>query len=114
MRKRKKAEKIGLFVPKDTCQSGDMIIEGRIRLDGHFSGRLYTEASLEISEIGSFQGEAEVSVAEIAGEYSGNLKAREKFFLLKTGSFKGLLDTVVAKIEEGGSMEAEVRISGKR
>ncbi len=114
MRKRKKAEKIGLFVPKNTCQSGDMIIEGRIRLDGHFSGRIYTESSLEISEIGSFQGEAEVSVAEIAGQFKGNLKVREKFLLLKTGTFQGLLDTDIAKIEEGGALEGEVRITGKR
>ena len=91
-----------------------MIIEGRIRLDGHFSGRLYTESSLEISEIGSFRGEAEVSVAEIAGNYSGNLKAREKFLLLKTGSFRGLLDTEIAQVEEGGALEGEVRITGKR
>ena len=112
MHKKNKPERLGLYIPKDVHQRGDVSIEGSIRIDGSFSGNLYCDATLHISKTGSFIGEADVAEAEISGKFQGNLRVRSRFSLSKTGSFSGLLDANLASIEAGSHVEGEVRITG--
>ena len=108
------SEKLGLYIPKDTHQTGSLTIEGSIRIDGSFSGQIYGESSMYISTSGSFSGEADVAQAEVSGSFTGNLRARNMFFLAKSGVFRGVLDAGQAKIESGSCLEGEVRIQGNQ
>jgi len=112
MPSKNKQEKLGLYIPKGAHQSGDLNIEGFIRIDGSFSGNLFCESALFISATGLFEGEADVEEAEISGNYKGNLRVRSRFSLTKSGTFNGLLDAEVASIEAGSRLSGEVRISG--
>jgi len=112
MSNKKQSEKLGLYIPTDTHQTGSLTIEGSIRIDGSFSGQLYGESSIYISKTGFFSGEADVAQAEISGTFEGNLRARGLFYLSKSGHFSGILDTKTAKLEEGCCLEGEVRIQG--
>ncbi len=114
MLNKKKPEKIGLFIPAGTHQSGNISIEGAIRIDGSFSGSAYCESSLRIGITGTFTGEADVAQADISGSFKGNLMVRERFSLSKTGQFSGLLDAELASMEVGSSFEGEVRIKGRQ
>jgi len=110
MWKRNKPTEIGLFVPKNSSQSGNLCIEGRARIDGHFKGSLFCESKFDIGKAGTFEGEADVESAEIAGSYLGNLRVRGKIHLLKSAMFHGKLDAQAASIEEGSTIEGEIRI----
>ena len=113
MPNRSKQEQLGLFIPKDAHQSGDLHIEGVIRIDGSFSGNLFCESKLYVGITGKFEGQADVENADIAGEYKGNLRTRNRFSLTKSGRFQGLLDAEVASMEAGATFNGEVRIKGK-
>ena len=105
-------EKLGLYIPKDTHQTGSLTIEGSIRIDGSFSGQIYGESSMYVSKTGLFSGEADVALAEISGSFQGNLRARTSFYLAKSGTFRGILDAKLAKIDAGSCLEGEIRIQG--
>ena len=110
MWKKRKNETLGLFVPKNAIQEGNVTTEGRIRIDGHFSGKVFSESQLAIGKDGLFEGDADVFSAEIAGFFRGTLRVQNKLIILKTGSFSGKLDAPIAKIEEGSQIEGEIRI----
>ena len=44
-----------------THWEGDLTFEGRVRVDGHFEGRLYTEDVLEVGAEGRMHGELDVA-----------------------------------------------------
>ena len=113
MWKKTNSEKLGLFVPFGSTQHGDVVTEGRVRIDGNFSGSIFSESHLAIGKEGSFEGEADVVTAEIAGSFRGNLRAQKRLDILKSGRFSGKLDAPVAKIEPGSEIIGEVRIKTK-
>ena len=101
---------IGLFVPKGSNQNGNLSIEGRARIDGDFSGSLFTESKFDVGKTGFFNGDADVDCAQIAGTFHGTLRVRGKIHIMKSAVFHGKLDAQSASIEEGSIIEGEVRI----
>lgn len=92
---------------------GDLSFEGRVRVDGHFKGRIYTEDCLEVGEAGTLDGEFDVARAVVAGTVQGRMRVREHLVLTETGLIKGLLDAGVVEVRAGGRIQAEVRINGE-
>jgi cytoskeletal protein CcmA (bactofilin family) len=68
---------------------GDLSFEGRVRVDGHFTGRIYSEDLLELGVQGTIEGEADVARAIIAGRVIGRLRVRERLVVDSTGSIEG-------------------------
>ena len=64
---------IELYIPLNTKQEGQLSIQGRIRIDGHFIGSIYTESGLEVGPKGILEGSADVAFAEIHGRFKGEL-----------------------------------------
>lgn len=96
-----------------THHQGDLSFEGRVRVDGTFSGRLYTEESLEVGVDGLVEGEVDVARAIVAGRLAGRVRVREHLLLQATGSIDGLLDAGVAEIQPGARVSGSVRITGQ-
>ncbi|MEC7985197.1 MAG: polymer-forming cytoskeletal protein [Myxococcota bacterium] len=103
---------IELYIPINTKQEGQLSVQGRIRIDGHFIGNLYTESSLEIGPHGCLEGDADVVFADINGRLKGKLLVHEFCTLRHRSSFEGLLDTPLAQMEKGCRFKGEVRIRG--
>lgn len=95
-----------------TRYEGDMTFEGRVRIDGHFVGRIFTEDWLELGPSGWIEGQADVANAVIAGHVQGELRVRERLVLDATGRVEGKLDAGSAEIRPGARIEGEVRILG--
>lgn len=91
---------------------GDLAFEGRVRVDGSFVGRLYTEELLEIGPSGSVEGEADVANALIAGRFEGRLLCREHLTLAATATIRGPIDAGVLEVAPGARIEGEVRVRG--
>jgi len=92
---------------------GDLSFEGRVRVDGHFTGRIYTEDVLEVGEPGTVEGDADVARAVVAGRVLGNIRVRERLIVESTGLIRGHLDAGIVEIRPGGRIEGEVRITGE-
>lgn len=95
-----------------TYYDGDLTFEGRVRVDGHFEGRLYTEDVLEVGTEGRIDGELDVARAIISGCINGKIRVREHLVLESTAVIDGHLDAAVVDLKPGASLIAAVRISG--
>lgn len=96
-----------------TRYEGDMSFEGRVRIDGHFVGRIFTEDWLELGAGGRIEGQADVANAVIAGTVDGELRVRERLVLEPGGQVTGKVDVGIAEVRAGGRMEGDIRIRGK-
>ena len=92
---------------------GDLSFEGRVRVDGHFRGRIYSEDLLELGAEGVIEGEADVARAIIAGKVIGRIRVREHLLLEKQARVEGLLDVGVCEMRAGAVVVGEVRIRGE-
>ena len=92
---------------------GDLSFEGRVRIDGHFTGRVYTEDILELGPQGLIEGEADVARAVISGHVRGKLRCREHLVVESTGFVDGALDAGVLDLRPGGRIRGEVFVAGE-
>ncbi len=92
--------------------SGELSFDGRVRVDGHFTGRIFTEDVLEVGESGVVEGEVDAATLVVAGQVKGNIRARDRLVVQPTGRLSGKLDAAVLEIHPGGRVLAEVRVGG--
>ncbi len=95
-----------------THWEGDLTFEGRVRVDGQFEGRLYTEDVLEVGTAGRIDGELDVARAIVSGRINGKMRVRDTLVVEGTGVIDGHLDAAVVEVRPGATMNATVRISG--
>ncbi|MCB9779762.1 MAG: polymer-forming cytoskeletal protein [Alphaproteobacteria bacterium] len=95
-----------------TRYEGDMTFEGRVRIDGHYVGRVYSEDWLELGPTGRIEGSADVADAVIAGEVDGELRVRDRLVLETTAWVRGKIDAGVLEVRPGARIVGEVRIAG--
>ncbi len=92
---------------------GDLSFEGRVRVDGTFVGRLYTEEVLEIGPTGAVEGEADVAQAFIAGQFIGRLRCRERLRLAAGATVRGKVDVGILECPAGARIYGEVSVRGE-
>ena len=63
---------------------------------------------IQISENGSFNGTANVDVAEIRGVYEGTLTVRDKLTVHASGKIKGKIVYGKLEVEEGANITGEI------
>lgn len=99
-----------LTVGRDISLSGEisscdtLIVEGEIRAD------LGNCRTLEIARSGTFRGNAEISVADIAGHFEGTLTVTDRLILRSTGRIMGTIRYREIEIERGGQIAGTIEI----
>lgn len=63
---------------------------------------------IQIAEVGSFKGSADIDIAEIRGTFDGNLTVRQKLTIHATGKVTGKIRYGRIVIEEGGQLSGEI------
>lgn len=96
-----------------TRYEGDMTFDGRVRVDGHYVGRLYSEDWLELGVSGVLEGAADVVNAVIAGTVQGDLRVRERLVIDETARVTGRIDAGTLEVRPGAAIEGEVRVRGQ-
>jgi cytoskeletal protein CcmA (bactofilin family) len=104
---------LGALIGPGTHHEGDLSFEGRVRVDGHFTGRLYGEDILELGVTGVIDGEADVARCVLAGRFIGRLRVREHLVVEPTGRLEGSLDAGVVELRPGAKLSGPVRIAGE-
>jgi cytoskeletal protein CcmA (bactofilin family) len=86
----------------DGCSfNGTISVNGSIRVDGRFEGKLNVSDTLVIGKTGKVRAEVETKLATIAGNLSGEVNAREGVKLQAGSHFEGNIYTKNLVIEEG-------------
>ncbi len=93
--------------------TGDLTFEGRVRIDGHFTGRIYTEDLLELGSEGILEGEIDVARAVLFGEVRGRIRVREHLLVEQTGRINGELDAGLVEMRPGARIDGRVIIRGE-
>ena len=112
MARRGPSAPLGAVLGPDAHHQGDLSFEGRVRIDGRFTGRLYSEDTLEIGASGAVHGDVDVACAVIAGSLEGTLRVRERLVLEPTARIKASVDAGIVELRAGARLEGQVRITG--
>ncbi len=73
---------------------GDLVFQGRVRVDGHFIGTIRSDDLLEV----------------VAGRLDGTLRARERCTLLESAVVRGRVESPWLDVRLGCRLDAEVLV----
>jgi cytoskeletal protein CcmA (bactofilin family) len=93
---------------------GDLVFQGRVRIDGAFHGTIRSDDLLEIGRTGSVDGEIDVAQVLVAGKVDGLLRARERCTLLESAVVHGQIITPWLDVRNGARLRAEVLVERDR
>jgi cytoskeletal protein CcmA (bactofilin family) len=91
--------------------SGEVAVQGRVRVDGVLVGTVRSPDLLEVSSTGRIEGEVHVAQALVGGTIAGRLVATERVTLLETARVEGELETPWLDVRPGARLDARVRVA---
>lgn len=89
---------------------GKLTFEGTVRINGVFSGEIFSNDLLIVGDTAVLHGEVDVDSIMISGEVNGNVTARTRIEIRRPAVVRGNLCTPVLVIEEGVIFEGNCRM----
>ena len=89
---------------------GDLRFEGRVRIDGMFTGTIESPDLLEVGAAGSVRGSVQVAQALVGGRIEGDLVATERVTLLETAVVRGRIETPWLDVRNGAQIDGPVLV----
>lgn len=108
------AGEITALLGKGSEFEGKLSFTGMVRLDGNFSGEIFSEGQLIIGEEACIKAEINVDNVVICGEVEGNVHAKSRVELRSPGRLTGDIKTDVLVIEEGVTFDGTCQMSSGR
>lgn len=105
-----KALPLSALLGRGARYSGEMHFDGRVRVDGSFTGRIFTDDVLEIGESGVVEGHIDAATLIVAGTAKGDLRIRELLIVQPTGKVYGKVDAAAVQIGPGCRIQAELHV----
>ncbi|MDY7035741.1 MAG: polymer-forming cytoskeletal protein [Thermodesulfobacteriota bacterium] len=106
----KKRDEINAFLGKDTEFEGKLTFSGVVRIDGHFTGEVFTEGMLIVGETAVIESNIHVSRIIISGEIRGNIMAEDRIEIHAPGKVFGNIEAPTVIIDEGVVFEGNCRM----
>ena len=107
----KKRNEINAFLGKDTEFDGKLSFSGAARIDGHFTGEIFTAGTLIVGESAIIESNMHVSHIIISGEIHGNIIADDRIEIHAPGKVFGNIHAPTIVIDEGVVFEGNCRMS---
>ena len=80
---------------------GKLTFEGTVRIDGKFSGEVFSDDTLIIGEGARVKAEIDVATVVIQGDVIGNIKAKSSIELRAPARLKGNISTPSLFVDKG-------------
>src|SRR5262247_4211045 len=80
---------------------GKLTFEGQVRIDGKFTGQIFTKDTLVIGEGAKVNAEINAGTVIVNGAVEGNIRATQLIELHTPGRVKGNLETPTLSMEKG-------------
>lgn len=106
----KNRDGINAFLTKDTEFEGKLSFKGSVRIDGKFTGEIYSEGTLIVGEPAVLRSDIHVSHIIISGEIRGNIIADNRIEIHAPGKVFGNIQAPAVIIEEGVMFEGNCRM----
>jgi len=84
---------------------GKLTFEGQVRIDGKFSGQIFTKDTLVIGEGAKVNAEINAGTVIVNGQVEGNIRATQSIELHNPGRVKGNLETPSLSVDKGVMFE---------
>ncbi|MBP7845257.1 MAG: polymer-forming cytoskeletal protein [Proteobacteria bacterium] len=101
---------ISALIGKGCEFEGKLVFEGIVRIDGSFSGEIFSRDTLVLGPDSRVRAKIEADVVIVAGHLEGDLLASSRVEIRSTGYVKGSISSPVLKIEEGGIFEGRTKM----
>lgn len=101
------------FLDKGCEFDGKLTFEGSVRIDGKFSGEIFTNDILIVGSAAHVKAEIEVGTVIISGKVEGNINAK-KLVEIKPGAIiRGNIETPSIVIQQGAVLDGQIRMEEK-
>jgi cytoskeletal protein CcmA (bactofilin family) len=107
---KKTKDEINAFLGKDTEFEGKLSFTGAVRLDGKFSGEIFSSGTLIVGESAIIKSQIHVADMIISGEVHGDIFAEKKIEISVPGKLFGNIQTPKLVIEEGVIFEGSCKM----
>ena len=101
-----------LIVGREVSLNGQITACDRLVVEGKVEASLSDSRFIEISETGTFKGNADIEEAEIRGRFEGKLSVTGRLLVRGTGRVVGEIRYGQIEIELGGQISGTVQTSG--
>jgi cytoskeletal protein CcmA (bactofilin family) len=91
---------------------GKLTFEGQVRIDGKFSGQIFTKDTLVIGEGARVNAEINAGTVIVNGVVEGNIRATQLIELHTPGRVKGNMETPSLSIDKGVMFEGSCKMEG--
>ncbi len=91
---------------------GKLTFEGIVRIDGKFSGEIFSDGTLIIGEGARVKAEIAVDTLVLQGEMVGNVRAKSTVELHAPGRLRGNIQTVALVVQKGASFDGNCVMEG--
>ena len=99
-----------LLIGRDIVLSGEISACEKLVVEGCVETNISACREIEITETGTFKGEAEIDIAEVSGAFEGNICAKNLLIVRSTGSITGKVRVRQLEVERGGEISGEIEI----
>ncbi len=89
---------------------GKLTFEGQVRIDGKFSGQIFTKDTLVIGEGARVNAEINAGTVIVNGLVEGNIRATQLIELHTPGRVKGNLETPALSVDKGVMFEGSCKM----
>lgn len=103
---------LNAFLGKGCSFEGKLTFEGRVRIDGKFTGEIFSTDTLEIGPDAEIEAEINVATLVIAGRVTGNVIAKSRCDLRHPASVVGNITAPVITMEEGVRFDGHMSMTG--
>jgi cytoskeletal protein CcmA (bactofilin family) len=107
---KKDRDQITAYLGKDTEFDGRMSFTGTVRIDGRFSGEIYTEGTLIVAELAVIEADIQASQIIISGEVRGNLSVKGRIEIHSPGKVFGNIQAPILVMDEGAVFEGNCQM----
>jgi cytoskeletal protein CcmA (bactofilin family) len=101
-----------LIVGRGISVRGKISACDKLIIEGNLEAELENCGTVEVSESGTFKGDAEIAQAKISGQFEGSLTVRERLLVRTTGRVSGTVRYGRLHIEDGGEINGDVKSLG--
>ena len=104
------SEELTAVVEKGCRFEGDLSFYGVVRIAGEFTGTIFSNDTLIITDSAIINADIQAGVIIISGTVKGNLRASARVEMKKPARFEGTVTSPNLVVEEGVIFHGETRI----
>ena len=93
---------------------GKLTFEGQVRIDGKFTGQIFTKDTLVIGDGARVNAEINAGTVIVNGVVEGNIRATQLIELHTPGRVKGNLETPALSIDKGVIFEGSCKMESAK